>query len=160
MIRWKALSLPNFFQSKKAEVFLFDPPRMRISKINAIKSASRFEATWHLKVMNQWGRSWWDMLLIATVGIVYSDLFVRVPHHVPCILALLPRAAPDPQVIDPGRNTSNCGDVFILINASIPSWTRIWYTNSEVKHLPSNSYLPRGWQLSLRAAPWPPWSRS
>ena len=51
MIRWKSLSLPNFFQSKKAEVFLFDPPRMRISKINTIKTASRFEATWHLKVM-------------------------------------------------------------------------------------------------------------
>ena len=41
------------------------------------------------------------MLLIATVGIVYSDLFVRVPHHVPCVLALFPRSAPDPQVVDP-----------------------------------------------------------
>jgi len=87
MIRWKSLSLPNFFQSKKAEVFLLDPPRMRISKINTIKTASRFEATWHL--------------------------FVRVPHHVPCVLALFPRSAPDPQVIDPGRNTSDCGHVFI-----------------------------------------------
>ena len=51
MIRWKSLALPNFLQSKKSEVFLVDPFWMRIPKIDAIKSATRFEATRYLKVM-------------------------------------------------------------------------------------------------------------
>ena len=49
MIRWKSLSLPDFLQSKKPEVLFGDPFWMRISKIDAIKSATRFEATRHLK---------------------------------------------------------------------------------------------------------------